>query len=77
MLPQIAVASLLDVPTRAVLTRMDVPIGRAVGNALEVAESIRCLRGQGPQDLEDLVCALGEGGGTPGADTSVQVAARE
>ncbi|XP_034246498.1 thymidine phosphorylase-like [Thrips palmi] len=55
----IAVAKLLGVPTRAVLTRMDVPIGRAVGNALEVAESIRCLRGQGPQDLEDLVCALG------------------
>ncbi|KAJ1530526.1 hypothetical protein ONE63_005416 [Megalurothrips usitatus] len=55
----IAVAGLLDLPTRAVLTRMDVPIGRAVGNALEVDEAIRCMRGEGPRDLEELVCVLG------------------
>lgn len=53
-------ANLLDVPTRAVLTKMDAPIGRAVGNALEVEEAIQCMRGNGPQDLEDLVCVLGE-----------------
>ncbi len=43
----------------AMLTRMDDPIGQAVGNALEIKESIRCLNGDGPPDLEEVVCKLG------------------
>ncbi len=46
-------------PTRALLTRMDEPLGRAVGNALEVAESVECLRGKGPADLMEVTYALG------------------
>ena len=35
----------------ALITRMDEPLGRTVGNAVEVAESVECLRGKGPLDL--------------------------
>jgi pyrimidine-nucleoside phosphorylase/thymidine phosphorylase len=42
----------------ALITRMDQPLGRAVGNAVEVAESLACLRGEGPDDLVDLSVEL-------------------
>lgn len=53
-----AVAGSMGTPTRAVLTPMEQPLGHAVGNAIEVEESIQCLKGQGPADLHDLVVAL-------------------
>ncbi|XP_072165432.1 thymidine phosphorylase-like [Diadema setosum] len=49
----------LGTETTAVLTRMDDPIGCCIGNTLEVAESIQCLKGKGPTDLHDLVVELG------------------
>ncbi len=44
---------------RALLTAMHEPLGRTVGNALEVTEAIACLRGEGPADLWQVTQALG------------------
>src|SRR5262245_37558700 len=41
------------------LTEMDAPIGRLIGNSVEVAESIAVLRGGGPADVRDLTVQLG------------------
>ncbi len=49
-----------QVRTRALLTAMDAPLGRAVGNAVEVEESVAALRGDGPSDLMRVTLALAE-----------------
>ena len=42
----------------ALITDMDVPLGNAIGNALEVWESADTLRGKGPRDLTDVCIEL-------------------
>jgi pyrimidine-nucleoside phosphorylase len=53
----VALANESGVKTRALLTDMHTPLGRAAGNWLEVKESVECLEGRGPKDLSELVLA--------------------
>ncbi|MEU6855597.1 thymidine phosphorylase [Rothia kristinae] len=46
------------VRTTALLTEMSVPLGRAVGNAVEVEEAVQVLAGGGPADVVELTVAL-------------------
>jgi pyrimidine-nucleoside phosphorylase len=55
-----AVGASLNVDVSHVLTPMEEPLGRAVGNALEVGEAVEVLQGSGPPDLIALVLDLAE-----------------
>ena len=57
---KVRVSNGLGIKTAAMLTSMDYPIGKHIGNALEVKESVECLQGLGPSDLEELVVAQGK-----------------
>src|SRR4029077_21092434 len=55
-----SVGELMGVKMSSLLTPMDEPLGRAVGNALEVAECVEILQGDGPPDVTKLVLDLAE-----------------
>ena len=58
-LTMIEIGKRYDRKVVCVLTNMDIPLGHNIGNGLEVIESIECLKGNGPKDLEELVLELG------------------
>jgi len=66
------------VRTVALLTDMEVPLGRTAGNALEVRESVEVLDGGGPADVVDLTVALAvemlAGAGRPVPEAEVRAA---
>ena len=55
-----SVGESMKVNTSSLLSPMDEPLGRAVGNALEVAECVEILQGAGPPDLIKLIVDLAE-----------------
>ncbi len=55
----VSIGTAAGVRTECFITQMDVPLGHAVGNAVEIAECVQVLRGQGPADLTELVIRLG------------------
>jgi pyrimidine-nucleoside phosphorylase len=54
----VAIGRAAGVRTEALITQMESPLGREVGNASEVIESIETLKGRGPADLEQLSLVL-------------------
>jgi pyrimidine-nucleoside phosphorylase len=54
----VSIGNASGVKTEAIITAMDAPLGRAVGNALEVVECIDVLKGGGPADLVDVSVEL-------------------
>jgi pyrimidine-nucleoside phosphorylase len=54
----VAIGNASGVRTEAIITAMESPLGRAVGNAIEVVECIEVLKGRGPQDLIDVSVEL-------------------
>jgi pyrimidine-nucleoside phosphorylase len=54
----VSIGSLAGLRTEAFITAMEAPLGRAVGNALEVIECVETLKGQGPSDITALVTEI-------------------
>ena len=55
----VSIGELAGIKTRALITDMSQPLGNTIGNWLEVVESVRCLKNEGPEDLEELTLQLG------------------
>ena len=51
----VAIGTRAGVRTEAFITDMDMPLGRAIGNSLEIVECLDTLQGRGPEDLSEVV----------------------
>jgi len=53
------IGTLANRETVCVLTNMSEPVGHAVGNTLEVIETVKCLKGEIPEDIKEIIATLG------------------
>ena len=53
------IGTLANRETICVLTNMDEPVGHAVGNTLEILETIKCLKGEMPEDIKEIILGIG------------------
>ena len=53
------IGTLANRETVCVLTNMDEPVGKAVGNILEIKETIECLKGNMPSDIKEIILGIG------------------
>ena len=53
------IGDLADRETVCVLTNMDEPVGYAVGNTLEIIETVECLKGNIPEDIKEIITTIG------------------
>ena len=53
------IGKLANRETVCVLTNMNEPVGKAVGNTLEILETIECLKGNIPEDIKEIILAIG------------------
>jgi pyrimidine-nucleoside phosphorylase len=76
----VAIGTANHVRTRALVTDMDQPLGRAVGNSLEVIEALDTLKGKGPPELEVLALEIAahmiQLGGLARSDADAEMQAR-
>lgn len=63
--------------TKCIITNMNEPLGKAVGNGLEVIESIETLKGNGPSDLTELVLLLASHLISMGKNIDLELARKE
>ncbi|HEY7285633.1 MAG TPA: thymidine phosphorylase [Vicinamibacterales bacterium] len=54
----VSIGNASGVKTEAIITAMDVPLGRSIGNALEIVECFEVLKGRGPDDLIEISTEL-------------------
>jgi pyrimidine-nucleoside phosphorylase len=77
----VGIGTAAGVRTEAFITRMDTPLGRAVGNSVEIAECIDLLAGRGPADLAALIVRLGSRmvwlGGKAGSEDEAEKMVRD
>ena len=77
----VAIGTASGVRTEALITSMDAPLGRAVGNSTEIIECLETLKGRGPEDVETLSIRLASRmlmlAGVAGAEREADAAVRK